>query len=42
VKWTGDYAAMFRILAAVIAVLAVAALVAPEPAPFETAQTARD
>jgi MFS family permease len=31
VEWTGSYAAMFRILAGVIAVVAVAAVVAPVP-----------
>jgi MFS family permease len=33
--WTGDYAAMFRILAAVIAAVAVAAWIAPLPARHE-------
>jgi MFS family permease len=34
VDWTGSYAAMFQILAAVIAMVALAALVAPLPKPF--------
>ena len=34
VEWTGSYAAMFRMLAGVIAAVAVAALVAPLPRPI--------
>jgi len=33
VDWTGSYTAMFRILAGVIALMSIAALVVPIPAP---------
>jgi MFS family permease len=36
VDWTGSYAAMFKLLAAIIAMVALAALVAPLPKPFRS------